>query len=144
MEENLLNKGYSQQLNLYLKGKKIVDNCQKMPITCKIIDQIKPAISCTRGQIKLSYLSGNTKTYSNCGPSNSRIRSHLGLIVPNEDCKLRVFNETLEWQEGKIIVFDDSFEHEIWNNDSNDLLILIIDFWHPDLDISKWTELEPI
>ncbi len=127
-EEILLNKGYSQQFNLYLKGKKITDNCQKMPITCNLIEKIKPATSCTRGQIKLSFLSGNSKTFPNCGPTNSRIRSHLGLIVPKGDCKLRILNETIEWQEGGILVFDDSFEHEIWNNESNDLLILIVDF----------------
>jgi len=51
--------------------------------------------------------------WPHCGPSNTRIRAHLGLVVPEGCCRMRVANETIEWKEGKIIVFDDSFEHEV-------------------------------
>ena len=73
------------------------------------------------------------------------MRAHLGLKIPsNTDTKIRVGNETRKWTEGKLIVFDDSFEHEIWHNGSDLRLIFIIDFWHPDLTEIKRKSLHPI
>lgn len=37
------------------------------------------------------------------------------------------------WREGKFIIFDDSFEHEVWHNGTATRLVLIIDIWHPEL-----------
>lgn len=67
-----------------------------------------------------------------CAPNNLRIRCHLGLIIP-EGCEIRVGNEVRTWQEGKCLVLDDSFEHEVWNRSGQTRVILLIDFWHPDL-----------
>ena len=41
--------------------------------------------------------------------------------------------KTLGWKEGEIIIFDDSFEHEVWNNSSEKRMIFIMDIFHPDL-----------
>ena len=41
--------------------------------------------------------------------------------------------EEIVWEEGKVVVFDDSFEHEIWNLSSHPRLILILDLIHPDM-----------
>jgi aspartate beta-hydroxylase len=52
-----------------------------------------------------------------------RLTVHLGLRVPR-GCSLRVAEETRAWEEGKCLVFDDSFEHEVgWFNRS--ILIII-------------------
>ena len=56
-DETLLNKGDWKQFNLYLRGKKVAENCLRMPYTCYLIDQIQPAHSCTRCQIKFSLMS---------------------------------------------------------------------------------------
>ena len=37
------------------------------------------------------------------------------------------------WEEGKVLVFDDSFEHEAWNDSEAPRVVLIFDIWHPDL-----------
>ena len=37
------------------------------------------------------------------------------------------------WKEGKFIIFDDSFEHEVWHDGDTFRLVLIIDFWHPEV-----------
>ena len=42
--------------------------------------------------------------------------------------------ETREWEEGKLLIFDDAIEHEAWNHGSSERVILIFDVWHPDLD----------
>lgn len=37
------------------------------------------------------------------------------------------------WKEGDFIIFDDSFEHEVWHNGTSTRLVLIVDVWHPEL-----------
>ena len=46
---------------------------------------------------------------------------------------MRVATETVRWREGELIVFDDSFEHEVWNDSGETRIVLIVDFNHPDL-----------
>ena len=61
------------------------------------------------------------------------IRSHLGLIIPGQanDCVMRIENEQINWKEGKVVVFDDTFEHEVWNNTDETRVILLIDVIRP-------------
>lgn len=66
------------------------------------------------------------------GPTNKKLRFHLPLIGV-KGSRLRVADETKEQQIGKAYVFDDSFEHEAWHDGSETRIILIADFWHPDL-----------
>ena len=46
---------------------------------------------------------------------------------------MRVGSETRSWEEGKCLVFDDSFEHEVWNAGQGTRIVLVLDVWHPDL-----------
>jgi len=46
---------------------------------------------------------------------------------------MRVGSETLVQQAGKAYIFDDSFEHEAWHDGPETRIILIVDFWHPEL-----------
>lgn len=55
------------------------------------------------------------------------LRCHLGLIVP-DDCWIRVGDETKTWEAGKCLIFDDTFEHEVWNRSNSPRIILLIDF----------------
>lgn len=51
-----------------------------------------------------------------------------------------------KWQEGRCLVFDDSFEHEAWNHNDRARMVLLIQFWHPDLSAAEiWAlkELRP-
>lgn len=66
------------------------------------------------------------------GVSNARLLVHLPLIVP-EACAFRVGNQTREWVPGQAWVFDDTIEHEAWNNSDKLRVILIFDIWHPSL-----------
>jgi aspartyl/asparaginyl beta-hydroxylase (cupin superfamily) len=67
-----------------------------------------------------------------CGGWNCRLTFHLGISIP-KDCSMRVGSETRTWQEGKCTVFDDSYEHEVWNRSEFTRFILLFDIWHPDL-----------
>ena len=66
------------------------------------------------------------------GMLNVRYICHLPLIVP-PDCSFRVGERTVAWQEGKLIAFDDTVEHEARNASSEDRLVLIFDVWNPHL-----------
>jgi hypothetical protein len=66
------------------------------------------------------------------GIANNRITVHLPLIVPG-DCEIRVGGGRHRWQEGEIMAFDDSFEHEAWNRAGADRVVLIFEAHHPDL-----------
>jgi aspartyl/asparaginyl beta-hydroxylase (cupin superfamily) len=66
------------------------------------------------------------------GVTNSRLIVHLPLVVPPQ-CRFRVGSEIREWQEGKAWVFDDTIEHEAWNDSDVPRAILIFDTWHPAL-----------
>ena len=66
------------------------------------------------------------------GVMNARLICHLPLIVP-QPSGFRVGNETRAWEEGKLLVFDDSIEHEAWNDSAEDRVVLIFDIWRPEL-----------
>lgn len=55
-----------------------------------------------------------------------------GKVNPNKD-GLALPKPALRWTEGKCIVFDDSYEHEVWNDSDQDRVVLLINFWHPAL-----------
>lgn len=69
---------------------------------------------------------------AHCGVSNAFLTAHLGLIVP-EGCRIRVGNEKRQWSEGRGFVFDDSFEHEVWNEGDSRRIVFIARFYHPAL-----------
>jgi aspartate beta-hydroxylase len=66
------------------------------------------------------------------GMLNCRLICHLPLIVP-KGCWLRVGNETRKWEEGKLLIFDDSIEHEAKNPSGELRIILLFDVWRPEL-----------
>jgi len=90
-----------------------VRHCARTPRTCALVERFPAAATCRRGQVKFSALRGGTRIWPHCGPTNTRLRAHLGLVVPPEP-RLRVGDSPPRaWRRGKFIVFDDSFEHEV-------------------------------
>ena len=66
------------------------------------------------------------------GLLNCRLICHLPLVVP-DGCGLRVGDERRDVVRGEVWTFDDSINHEAWNNSTDDRIVLIFDVWHPDL-----------
>lgn len=64
---------------------------------------------------------------------NGVLRFHLGLLVPEpkEQCRIRVDKEFCHWEEGKSLVFDDSYTHEVWNDTPGVRAVLFVDFLRP-------------
>lgn len=84
------------------------------------------------GDVLFSRHSAKAHLRAHCSVDNLRLRCHLGVVVP-PDCEMRVGTELRTWREGEGLLFEDSFEHEVWNRSDAERLILIVDFWHPDL-----------
>lgn len=132
--EKLLHVGDWKQFLLFARGKKMAAHCEKTPVTCQLIDQFPEARSCTRGQVKFSVLDAGTHIWPHCGPTNCRLRAHLTLEAETQKTFLRVAEEKQAWKEGHWLIFDDSFEHEVWHNGNFPRLVLIVDIWHPGVD----------
>ncbi len=77
-----------------------------------------------------SILDAKTHIPPHSGISNTRLIVHLPLIIP-PGCRFRVGGETREWQPGKAFVFDDTIEHEVWNDSDVPRAVLIFDIWSP-------------
>ena len=90
-----------------------------------------------------SRLGPRTHIPAHCGPSNTVLRAHLGLAVP-EGCEMRVGKETRSWQEERCLLFDDSFEHEVWNRSEESRVVLMFYVYHPDLTVTEIDHLEEI
>jgi len=66
------------------------------------------------------------------GPMRGYLRYHLGLVVPEEDPpSLRVKDQIYHWKDGESVIFDDSWEHEVFNDCPHDRVVLIVDFLRP-------------
>lgn len=77
-----------------------------------------------------SVLKPQTRLPPHTGTTNTRSIVHLPLIIP-EGCKFRVGSDTRHWVRGKAWVFDDTIEHEAWNDSDQTRIILIFDVWNP-------------
>ena len=82
--------------------------------------------------VLFSLLRPKTRIPPHTGYTNARLICHLPLVVP-EGCGLRVGNETRTWTPGRALIFDDSMEHEAWNDSEELRAVLLFDIWRPEL-----------
>lgn len=80
-----------------------------------------------------SILSPRKHILDHRGPYKGVLRYHLGLIVPlqAEQCRIRVGDDIRHWQEGKSLMFDDTFNHEVWNDTDETRVVLFVDVLRP-------------
>ena len=116
-----------------------VDRC---PITFQTVLQHAPVprVAGWGPNVIFSLLKAGAHIGAHTGMYNTRLVCHLPLIVP-PGCRFRVGNELREWQEGKLLIFDDTIEHEAWNDSTEDRLVLIFDVWRPELSEQEKSEL---
>eukprot|EP00300_Choanocystis_sp_HF-7_P010667 c17077_g1_i1.p1 GENE.c17077_g1_i1~~c17077_g1_i1.p1 ORF type:complete len:144 (-),score=34.38 c17077_g1_i1:20-451(-) len=119
-----------------------------------------------------SVLSPGAVIKPHSSPCNLRLRCHLPLRVPSASptspspssppaagapvvvdssnsntkhglvCGIRVGDEVRPWEEGRLLVFDDCFEHEVWNLSNEERVVLLFDLWHPDLSLDEQDAIE--
>ncbi|XP_063673215.1 aspartyl/asparaginyl beta-hydroxylase isoform X43 [Pan troglodytes] len=93
-DENLRERGDWSQFTLWQQGRRNENACKGAPKTCTLLEKFPETTGCRRGQIKYSIMHPGTHVWPHTGPTNCRLRMHLGLVIPKEGCKIRCANET--------------------------------------------------
>jgi aspartate beta-hydroxylase len=145
--ESATDRGHWNVCYFHLHGIDFSDNLQRCPLTAAAIN----AVPRQYRHALFSALAPDTHVKPHCGPTNKKLRCHLPLYVPRGSAAggeeqtgvwteapstpwLRVGAEYRALEEGKCVLFDDSFEHEACNTSpSEPRVVLIVDVWHPDL-----------
>lgn len=117
----------------YRHGVRRDDNCASCPRTAQALGQLPLSHVREHGpEVLFSVFTPGTHLLPHRGVTNTRLVAHLPLIVPRE-CALNVGGELHAWQEGRVVVFDDTYEHEAWNRSSEIRVVMIFDIWNPHL-----------
>jgi aspartyl/asparaginyl beta-hydroxylase (cupin superfamily) len=113
---------------LYAFGNVEKENCSRVPETVRILDKI-PGMNTAM----FSILGPGKHIPPHRGPYKGVLRFHLGLIIPKPEgsCRIRVGNDVRAWKEGKSLIFDDSHEHEVWNDSDSYRVVLFVNFVRP-------------
>jgi len=112
---------------LYAYGLKVENNCRRCPQTTRLVEGIPGMKSAM-----FSILRGGKHLPAHYGHYNGVLRYHLGLIVPEPDkCRIRVGQDMGSWAEGSSLIFDDTHDHEVWNDSDKDRVVLFVDFLRP-------------
>jgi aspartyl/asparaginyl beta-hydroxylase (cupin superfamily) len=117
--------------HLVRDGAPVEANASRCPITMAAWAQTPSPEQPGRTPVAMySLLKPHTRIPPHVGASNCRLVTHLPLIIP-PDCGFRVGNQTRHWVPGRAWVFDDTIEHEAWNDSDQLRVVLIFDTWHP-------------
>jgi aspartyl/asparaginyl beta-hydroxylase (cupin superfamily) len=132
-EHVLLNDPKWSAFYLWENGALVANNAALCPNTvAALIDAPIPHIATRSPMVLFSVLRPHTHIPAHNGMLNTRLICHIPLIVP-PDCRLRVGNETRTVQFGKAMIFDDSIEHEAWNDSDETRVVLLFEIWRPEL-----------
>jgi beta-hydroxylase len=113
---------------LYAYGEKAEANCARCPETTRLVESI-PGMKTAL----FSILAPGIHIPSHSGPYKGVVRYQLALLVPEprERCRIRIGDELCHGEEGKSIVFDDTFPHEVWNDTDGLRVVLFLDVVRP-------------
>lgn len=104
------------------------ENAARCPETMRLLGKI-PGMTTAF----FSILSPHKHIPAHRGAYNGLLRFHLGLLVPEprERVRIRIGNEFRNWTEGKALIFDDTYNHEVWNDTDGFRVVLFVDFTRP-------------
>ena len=103
-------------LHLYRSGMPVAENAARCPATMAALERLPiPHIAGRSPMALFSVLRGGTHIPPHHGMLNTRLICHLPLIVP-DGCRLRVGNHSRAVEADRLMIFDDSIEHEAWND----------------------------
>jgi aspartyl/asparaginyl beta-hydroxylase (cupin superfamily) len=118
-------------LFFWKEGERCEHICNDYPVTAAACEEAPLAIIATHAPtVMYSCLAGGARIPPHTGATNVRLVLHLPLIVPPK-CGYRVGHVTREWKVGVPWIFDDTIEHEAWNDSDQLRVVLIFDVWNP-------------
>ena len=119
---------------LIKQGERQDENIALCPQTMAAIDAIgEDARPAPAQSVLFSLLKPGASIPPHHGQFNTRLICHLPIILPGQ-CGFRVGNETREWKDGEVFIFDDTIEHEAWNHSDAPRYVLIFEVWRPELN----------
>lgn len=109
-------------------GMDCAENAKRCPDTMRLLGKI-PGLKTAF----FSILSPRKHIPAHRGAWNGILRLHLGLMVPEPraKCRIRIGNDYYSWREGEALIFDDTFNHEVWNDTEGYRVVLFVDFARP-------------
>jgi hypothetical protein len=122
---------------LWKDGVLVEDHARACPAAVAAFENLPmPNVANRSPSALFSVLKAKTHIPPHWGMLNTRLICHLPLIVP-PNCRLRVGNEVRNVEAGKMLIFDDSIEHEAWNDSDETRVILLFEIWRPELDAEE-------
>ncbi len=111
-DEHRLHEGKWEWNSYLIKGKIQEEFVKQCPNTVAALNSIPLLMSGTPFSFSFfSVLNGNSSIGKHFGPCNLRIRGHFPIIIPQGDLGIEIAGETHKWEEGKLLIFDDCYEH---------------------------------
>jgi aspartyl/asparaginyl beta-hydroxylase (cupin superfamily)/Tfp pilus assembly protein PilF len=124
-------------LFLYQDGKRIEQNIARCPLTVAALARAPLVDIPARAPTAFfSRLEPKTRIPAHTGSSNTRLTVHIPLVI-QPDCGFRVGSEVRTWELGKALIFDDTIEHEAWNESDQPRVVMIFDIWNPLLSAAE-------
>lgn len=107
-------------------GYHVAENRALCPRTAALLDQVPGLVLAM-----FSIMEPGTYVPLHKGVSKALINGHLALDVPPGDCRIEVGGETRGWEEGKLLLLDDTFKHQVWNNTGARRVVLLMQIRRP-------------
>jgi aspartyl/asparaginyl beta-hydroxylase (cupin superfamily) len=112
----------------YAYGVRADENCRRCPATTRVVESL-PGMKTAF----FSILAPGKHIPAHRGRYKGVIRAHLGLVIPEpkERCRIQVADQFAYWEEGRVLIFDDSYVHEVWNDTTGVRVVLFLDIVRP-------------
>jgi len=123
-------------LPVYAMGHRYEHTARSLPTIVDIVENLG-GITTLGGAVFVSRLPAGASVGSHRGPTNTRVRCHLGVQIPSGDCGIEVDGERRVWDEGQCLMLNDHLVHSVWNNTEKERIVLVLDVWHPDLTATE-------
>ena len=118
---------------LWAEGSPVNDHLDRCPRTAALLEKLsRPRIPNRSPMAAFWRFAPETRIDPRHGMLNCRLICHLPLIV-SDRCGVTVNGQRREWQPGKLVIFDDSIEHEIWNEGNSEAIVLLFDIARPEI-----------
>ncbi len=119
---------------LYGYGYFVPENLARCPETTRLVESI-PGLN----SAFFSILAPGTHIPAHRGVTKGLITCHLGLVVPRDgDARMRIDDRVVRWSEGETLIFDDTYDHEVWNDTSGTRVVLLVQFRRPLRQPGRW------
>ncbi|MEM8800702.1 MAG: aspartyl/asparaginyl beta-hydroxylase domain-containing protein [Pseudomonadota bacterium] len=119
--------GHWRSFFLWAYGYRIDSLCARCPQTTAIVEQIPGLLTAM-----ISVHEPGTHLVRHRGVTKGMVTAHLGLIIPDDlGCRMQVSDQIIRWREGELVVFDDTYEHEVWNETDDRRLVLLLHVRRP-------------